>query len=112
MTAESACAPMAPPQPAGRIDFAIGGAPSMYAGHFPGHPVVPGAYLLDAVIARLRAAGVIPSGPVSIGSAKFVAMIGPGSTIRLDWQTTAGGACRFECSVDGRRVASGVAQTS
>ena len=91
-----------------QLRFTISRREAMFAGHFPGHPIVPGAFLLDQVIAQLRAAGVLPSLAIEIGSAKFIATIAPNSEVYLAWQTTASGSCKFECSVLGRKVASGV----
>jgi 3-hydroxyacyl-[acyl-carrier-protein] dehydratase len=91
-----------------RLEFRIAGYEAMFAGHFPGHPIVPGALLLDQVIVQLRAADLLPSGPIEISSAKFVATIAPDSVIELIWQISATGSCRFECLVAGQRAASGV----
>ena len=91
-----------------RLEFRIAGYETMFAGHFPGHPIVPGACLLDQVIAQLRAADVLPAGPIDISSAKFIATIAPDSVIELTWQMSATGSCKFDCSVAGQRAASGV----
>ena len=95
-----------------QLRFTIDRRDAMFAGHFPGHPIVPGAFLLDQVIARLRAAGVLSPGPIDIGSAKFVATIAPESVVQLAWQITASGSCKFDCSVLGRKVANGVLQAA
>ena len=95
-----------------QLRFTIDCREAMFAGHFPGYPIVPGAFLLDQVIAQLCAAGVLPSAPIDIGSAKFVATIAPDSEVHLAWQITVSGSCKFECSVLGRKVASGVLQAA
>jgi len=81
-----------------------------FAGHFPGTPVVPGVWLLDAVIhawQQLEAwSDAARAQSVQIDAAKFLSPVGPGEvlTISLD---TGDGRARFEISSNGRKVASG-----
>jgi 3-hydroxymyristoyl/3-hydroxydecanoyl-(acyl carrier protein) dehydratase len=66
------------------------------AGHFPGNPIIPGALLLDAVIAA--AAGDAPD--VRVHNTKFLIPIPHGTGLELRWQTlgqAAGAKIRFEC---------------
>jgi 3-hydroxymyristoyl/3-hydroxydecanoyl-(acyl carrier protein) dehydratase len=65
-------------------------------GHFPGHPIVPGALLLDEV-ARLLAG----PGPLTFRVVKFLAPVQHGEPLDLLWQSQGGGLCRFEI----RRIA-------
>ncbi len=75
-----------------------------YAGHFPGHPILPGVVLLDLAQRRLeRACGVTVTG---LAQAKFLSPCGPGDTLQLDYEHT-GAALRFEIRCGERRVASG-----
>jgi 3-hydroxyacyl-[acyl-carrier-protein] dehydratase len=60
-------------------------------GHFPGHPIVPGALLLDEV-ARLLAG----PGPLTFRAVKFLAPVPHGEPLDLLWQAQDGGLCRFE----------------
>ena len=60
-------------------------------GHFPGNPIIPGAGLLDEVVAR-----IVPSGWAGqIDSAKFHHPVRPGDTIAVT-HATDGDATRFE----------------
>lgn len=61
------------------------------SGHFPGHPVVPGALLLDEV-ARVIAG----PGPLTFRAVKFVAPVQHGAPLDLLWQAQGEGLCRFE----------------
>lgn len=61
------------------------------SGHFPGHPIVPGAVLLDEVASVLAG-----SGPLTFRAVKFLAPVQHGEPLDLLWQRQAGGLCRFE----------------
>jgi len=86
----------------------------VFAGHFPGRPIVPGVLLLDAAIHAIReaapdtgdSAGQHQSCQVS--SAKFLSPVAPGETLVLRWSDTGKGQLRFDIAGDGRQVASGV----
>ncbi len=78
----------------------------VFTGHFPDHPVVPGAWLLDRVIDALVTAG--EGGPWRIASAKFLAPAGPDETLTLDISAPAANGLRdFLIASEGRAVASG-----
>lgn len=75
-----------------------------YAGHFPGHPILPGVVLLDQAQRTLeRACQVAVTG---LAQAKFLSPCKPGDLLQLDYEH-AGTALRFEIRCGERRVASG-----
>jgi acyl-CoA synthetase (AMP-forming)/AMP-acid ligase II len=62
------------------------------AGHFPGNPIIPGAVLLDSLVAAMSPG--VP--PPAIESAKFHHPVRPGDDIEITQQTD-GDTTRFEC---------------
>jgi 3-hydroxymyristoyl/3-hydroxydecanoyl-(acyl carrier protein) dehydratase len=68
----------------------------MFDGHFPGHPVVPGAWLLAQAIGALEAIAGTPFAWQHVHSAKFHAPVPPGARLDLSlaqspssgWQLT------------------------
>lgn len=83
-----------------------------YAGHFPGHPILPGVVLLDAALYALAARQGLGAAGGQIKSAKFLSPVSPGEALRLDYAVTAAGVFRFEVvateMANERVVASGV----
>ncbi len=74
-----------------------------FAGHFPGHPVLPGVVLLSMVMEALQS----PLGtPAQIDQAKFLAPVLPGDTLTLS-VTTQGRSLQFELTRDTTPVARG-----
>jgi 3-hydroxyacyl-[acyl-carrier-protein] dehydratase len=70
------------------------------AGHFPGNPVIPGALLLDEIVAAVLE-GALPDEKIVIRAAKFLRPVRPGNSLHLRWQAAADGAIRFECRLAG-----------
>ena len=58
------------------------------AGHFPSNPIIPGALLLDAVVAAAA-----PGQACTIRSAKFLIPVAQGTALQLRWQDNG----KFEC---------------
>jgi 3-hydroxymyristoyl/3-hydroxydecanoyl-(acyl carrier protein) dehydratase len=76
------------------------------AGHFPSNPIVPGALMLDSVVAAV--AGEAAGGAVTIRAAKFLHPVRPGESLDLRWQSQTNGTIKFECRLAGH---SGLALT-
>lgn len=77
------------------------------AGHFPGHPVVPGVVLLDEVLDLLRQSLPGPLVVTGLPMVKFTSPLKPEEivTIRVDEETPA--RATFSCRAEARLVASG-----
>lgn len=76
----------------------------VFAGHFPGHPIVPGAMLLDRAQQLIEAAtGWQLTG---LAMAKFLSIAQPGDALVLDHEPL-DGAVRFTIRCGERTVASG-----
>ena len=76
----------------------------VFAGHFPGHPIVPGVLLLDWAQAAIEAHLGQPF--KALAEAKFHSPATPADVLELDFDV---GACavRFEIRSEGRRISSG-----
>lgn len=78
----------------------------VFAGHFPGHPILPGALLLDMVLAELAARE--PGVPGwDLAQAKFPSPVLPGETVDFAFRPGRNGRVEFELRAAGRVVASG-----
>jgi 3-hydroxymyristoyl/3-hydroxydecanoyl-(acyl carrier protein) dehydratase len=76
----------------------------VFAGHFPGRPIVPGVLLLDHVRRSVQAAiGQQCSG---VSTAKFHSPAGPGETMIVDYAVN-NNFVYFEINVGSRRIADG-----
>lgn len=78
-----------------------------FAGHFPGHPIVPGVVLLDRV---LQMAGRVRSGPPAgwqVTQVKFLSPCGPGDELIFALREGARGGLAFSVHCGDREVASG-----
>ncbi|SOY68374.1 putative enzyme; Acyl-coenzyme A synthetases/AMP-(fatty) acid ligases domain [Cupriavidus taiwanensis] len=89
------------------------GHPAM-AGHFPGHPIVPGVVLLDHAVLALGAALGCPLAVAQASMLKFLSPVRPGERVEVLHQSEAatGGdqTIRFTLRSAGRDVASGTLQ--
>jgi 3-hydroxymyristoyl/3-hydroxydecanoyl-(acyl carrier protein) dehydratase len=74
------------------------------AGHFPDHPIVPGALLLDEVLHAIDATGT----SWQIANLKFHRIVRPGEALQLECSTQPGGALRIELRADGALIMSGL----
>jgi 3-hydroxyacyl-[acyl-carrier-protein] dehydratase len=77
------------------------------AGHFPGRPIVPGALLLDTVVAAIADG----QGDIMIRNAKFLRPIRHGTPLQLRWEEAGSALFRFECLGPDGLVLAGVLAT-
>jgi 3-hydroxymyristoyl/3-hydroxydecanoyl-(acyl carrier protein) dehydratase len=76
-------------------------------GHFPGHPVVPGVVLLDAVVAELgRFAGRVVR-VTGFPAVKFLAPLGPDEECTVTFTPKRPGQAGFEVKASNVMLASG-----
>ena len=94
------------------FDFSLPQDHPVFAGHFPGMPIVPGVMLLDAVCHAAASAIDAADGPWQIGTVKFLSPLGPDETARIRYDIEGDGidgnrAVRFEIVAAGRSIATG-----
>ena len=74
------------------------------AGHFPGHPIIPGALLLEEIV-RAIAGGEATTRELVIPAVKFLAPVLPGEVVRLRWHLRGDGQISFEARLgEGERL--------
>ena len=78
-----------------------------YAGHFPGHPILPGVVLLAEAMAAIARDSGRDASHWTLANAKFLHAVTPGSALSLRHETDAKGAVRFEVLAGDRVAASG-----
>ena len=88
----------------------IGANHPSLAGHFPGHPVVPGVVMLGEVMNAIREMAKEQIEFLGMPSAKFMSPLNPGEplTIRLDQQGNS--AMEFTCTTGSQLIESGCMQ--
>ncbi len=67
-----------------------------YAGHFPGHPILPGVVLLDAALHALAVRLGMQAMTGQLKSAKFHSPVQPGESLTLHASELPAGGFRFE----------------
>lgn len=82
-----------------------------FAGHFPGHPILPGVVLLDAVIRHATASFARDPAALRLASAKFLSVVSPGETLAIALAEKANGSLQFAIHCGERPVASGTLAT-
>ena len=92
--------------PPARFDIVLPADHPVFAGHFPGHPIVPGALLLDEV---LRLAGeYLDNHAWTLRSAKFVHPATPGDRLSVAFHPAShGGGLEFRVESGARLIAAG-----
>jgi 3-hydroxymyristoyl/3-hydroxydecanoyl-(acyl carrier protein) dehydratase len=85
------------------IDFSIPADHPAFAGHFPGMPIVPGVVLLDAAMRAITTATGLDLGACRLDAAKFLHPAGPGTALRVEYESREDGTIRFDIwSADSR----------
>lgn len=82
-----------------------------FAGHFPGHPIVPGVVLLDEALRALAEAEGLSPVALQVGVAKFLVPVRPGEPLALSYKVTAPGRFAMDVRV-GEGAQSRVAATA
>ena len=82
---------------------------AVFAGHFPGSPVLPGVMLLDTALHLIAAATGIALDPCEIRSIKFLSPAHPGEKLVIQHVLTASGTIRFDIVAEEgmRKIAGG-----
>lgn len=78
-----------------------------FAGHFPGHPIVPGVVVLDRVMQLARHVHGRPTAGWQVTQAKFLSPSGPGDELLFLLRDGARGGLSFSVRCGDREVASG-----
>ena len=91
----------------GEARLTLDAAHPVFAGHFPGRPMVPGVLLLDAALHVVVQASGGPAAGCRIVAAKFLSPVLPGEPLVITYKAGSGGTIRFDISGEGRAVASG-----
>jgi 3-hydroxymyristoyl/3-hydroxydecanoyl-(acyl carrier protein) dehydratase len=78
-----------------------------YAGHFPGHPILPGVVLLAEALDAISQATGRGADRWTLAGAKFLRPVTPGTALTLTHTASESGGVRFEVRAGGTVVASG-----
>jgi 3-hydroxyacyl-[acyl-carrier-protein] dehydratase len=81
-----------------------------FAGHFPGHPIVPGVVLLDRVVQLAQQAQGGPAGGWQVTQVKFLSPCGPDDLLAFALRDGARGGLAFSVRCGDREVAVGQLQ--
>ena len=87
----------------GRAELCFDPASPVFAGHFPGRPLVPGVFLIEALRSAVAESLGRELEIAEVSSAKFSAELAPGQPARLSWTlaaSDAGWSCRAELRVE------------
>jgi len=78
-----------------------------YAGHFPGHPILPGVVLLAEALHAIAEATGRGAERWTLTAAKFLQPVTPGMALTLVHTESGNGGVRFEVRAGERVMASG-----
>ena len=87
------------------LAWTVPGDHPVFAGHFPGRPIVPGVVLIDRAI--LLASRLLNRSAITcrIANAKFFSPVGPGETLAFTLTAKAGGSLQCDIRCGERAVA-------
>jgi 3-hydroxymyristoyl/3-hydroxydecanoyl-(acyl carrier protein) dehydratase len=80
------------------------------AGHFPGHPVVPGVVLLSYVWDAIQRRYGLPLACAGWPSVKFLAPLAPDEPFMVEVEFGTGTSAKFTCKTAQRTIAQGNAR--
>lgn len=80
------------------------------AGHFPGHPVVPGVVLLNEVLCFVREVSATARPITGVPIVKFSSPLKPGEVVTIHMDLAGATEVTFLCRVETRLVASGTVE--
>jgi len=78
------------------------------AGHFPGNPIVPGAVLLDEILAAIERAHGQQAAAWTVKSVKFLRPVRPGDELALEITSAPDGDTRFRCWIGALEAITGL----
>ncbi len=79
----------------------------VFAGHFPGNPIVPGVVLIDRALTEIARAAGVSMTAYRLSSVKFLSVVRPGEPLTLTFQVEESDSAAFELRVRERLVAKG-----
>jgi 3-hydroxymyristoyl/3-hydroxydecanoyl-(acyl carrier protein) dehydratase len=82
-----------------------------FAGHFPGNPIIPGAVLLDEILAAIERTQGRPAEAWSVKWVKFLQPVRPGDDVALEITAAPGGDTRFRCWIGAVEAITGLVRT-
>jgi acyl-coenzyme A synthetase/AMP-(fatty) acid ligase len=90
-----------------QMQLALAADHPVFAGHFPGAPIVPGAMLLDLALQAIGKRVGADLSACQINAVKFLSPVRPGEPASVRYETLSNGAIRFDILSAERKVATG-----